>query len=108
MVTVEYDGCGDSGAIDSVSASTAGTAVDFPDTRIDIEDLSHDGQIFVKLMGLEDGVDMITSDLLAWHHAGWENGDGASGELTFHVDTEVIEFRQDARFTDYETFNYEF
>ena len=83
---VEFDGSDDSGCIEEVTAYAEGT-----DGRIEL-----DG---VLLSDIED----VSYAILSRHYGGWENNDGAYGELVFHVPSRIIEFEINIRFTDVNT-----
>ncbi len=85
---VEYDGCGDSGQIESVLAFDAGGS--------EVEPSSENG---LKSMELET----LFYDLLEARHPGWENNDGAFGEFKWNLTTEELAHVHNDRFTDYET-----
>lgn len=87
-VHIEYDGCGDSGQIESVSyLDREGKALDFSGTA----SLSEE-----RLMDL-------FYDLTQARHPGWENNDGAFGELDWNLDADTLRHTHNDRFTDYAT-----
>ena len=84
-VTAEYDGYGDSGNIEGMTLSPQ--------------------------MEIEAYLDMQLTDFL-WavaynEHPGFENNDGAFGEVTWDVTADKIRLTHNMRFTDYETSEHE-
>ena len=84
-VTAEYDGYGDSGNIE--------------------------GMVLTPQMEIEAYLDMQLTDFL-WdvaynEHPGFENNDGAFGEVTWDVTADKIRLTHNTRFTDYETTEHE-
>jgi hypothetical protein len=109
-VTVEFDGCGDSGQIESVEAvSLAGAPCPLPATSLSIrkavcgasEPQHHD-------MTVSDAVETFAYDLLGDTHQGWEINDGAYGTFVFDVATGAITLDCNLRFTDAEQFIHTF
>jgi hypothetical protein len=92
LVSSEYDGCGDSGQIESVSYFNAAN-----------EDLSQTVE-----EGLGKQVQDFFYDLLEVRHGGWENNDGGFGSFTWNVAETVetgggLSHEHNGRFTDYST-----
>jgi hypothetical protein len=109
-VTVEFDGCGDSGQIESVEAvSLAGAHCPLPATSLSIrkavwgvsEPQHHD-------MTVSDAVETLAYDLLSDTHQGWEINDGAYGTFVFDVAAGAITLDCNLRFTDAEQFLHTF
>jgi hypothetical protein len=106
-VTVEYDGSGDSGQIDCI------TAWDPNDQKIPL-------LLEPKLLlATEDPDQPIERNLesavedLAWNYLeslydGWENNDGACGTFVFDVPKRTITLDHNERFTDVNTYKREF
>jgi hypothetical protein len=106
-VTIEYDGSGDSGQIDSVEAWDANgermlmpleprlwLATDDPDQPIE--------------RNLESAVEDLAWDYLESLYNGWEDNDGACGAFVFDVSARTITLEHNERFTDVNTFTHEF
>lgn len=109
-VTVEFDGCGDSGQIESVEAvSLAGAPCPLPATSLSIgkavwgdsEPQHHD-------MTVSDAIETFAYDLLGDTHQGWEINDGAYGTFVFDVAAGAITLDCNLRFTDAEQFLHTF
>ncbi len=89
LVTVGFDGCGDSGQIESIEAYAGDTAAEFPPGQIELAEPGPDGGK-VEPFTLRDAVEKLSYDFLEETHGGWENNDGAYGEFTFDVKNRTI------------------
>ncbi|MCV2894886.1 DUF6878 family protein [Lentibacter sp. XHP0401] len=108
-VTVVFDGYGDSGQIESISAWVGETAVDFPRTQIAYAALTWDApEVEMRQLSLEDVVEQMAYDFLSDTHGGWENNDGAYGEFCFDAAARCIHLEFNERFTSSELYNHEF
>ena len=85
-VILQFDGCGDSGQIESFEARIGENPVDFPDAQVEIA-LARwgDSNIERSAFSVRDAVEQIAYDFLEETHCGWENNDGAYGEFTIDV-----------------------
>lgn len=91
LVTVTFDGCGDSGQIEDISAvdehgavDLAGIALPQPDCQSgDSSESDAPGQI-------TDAIETLAYDLLESEHGGWEINEGAFGEFRFDVADRTI------------------
>ncbi len=91
-VEVYYDGCGDSGQIESIHYfDTEYKQID-PTRRVT---LTHDA-----LMDL-------FYDLIEVRHDGWENNDGAFGEFTWDLTAATLLHTHSERYTECETTEHE-
>ena len=87
-VHIFYDGCGDSGQIETIEYTGAnGKAIDIA------------GRVAITESELLD----LFYDLIEVRHAGWENNDGAFGEFGWDLATGSLKHSHSDRFTDYET-----
>ena len=86
-VVVIFDGYGDSGQIESVTAYGPEDAeVELPDATIEMQEVVFDGpSIASETRSLREVVEIMSYDFLEATHDGWENDDGAYGEFTFDV-----------------------
>lgn len=85
-VIVTFDGSGDSGQIEDVSAFADGVVVDMPVTEAEISTPSWDGSGFEsRNLRLHDAIEQLAYDLLEETHDGWEINEGAYGEFSFDV-----------------------
>lgn len=108
-VTVEFDGYGDSGQIESVLAFAGEERRELPATSIMRHEASwNTAEISTIATPLSEAVEAICYDFLEQEHGGWENNDGAAGEFTFHVTERRIELDCNIRFTDSTHFSHAF
>lgn len=109
-VVVCFDGCGDSGQIESVEAFTAdNAALDLPATRIEMREVLFDGPaVSVEQRTVREVVEIMTYDLLEQTHDGWEDGDGAEAEFRFDVADRSILLDYDERYTATKNYQHEF
>lgn len=89
-VAAEYDGCGDSGQIESIEFRTATNEVC--------------GEVTDEV---EKEVEELLYDLLEVRHGGWENNDGAFGTFAWNVSDSTMQHEHNSRYMDYETSEYE-
>jgi hypothetical protein len=91
-VHILYDGCGDSGCIESITYTDEhGSTVDPAGTLAMTEE---------QLMDL-------FYDLTQARHPGWENNDGAYGEFDWNLSDDALKHTHNDRFTDYDTTEHE-
>ncbi len=92
VVHVNYDGCGDSGQIESVTyLGEGGKPVD----------------LTAEVAITEDQLTNLFYDLLETRHPGWENNDGACGEFQWNLTSDALHHSHNERFTDYDTTEHE-
>lgn len=106
LVTVPFDGEGDSGQIEEVKAFLHIDAdpQPFPDRPVKyrvhtFRDLK--SSVSEKEIPLAEAIEDLCYGLLQEHHDGWENNDGAFGEFTFEVEERRVILDFNARFTDF-------
>ena len=91
-VEILYDGCGDSGCIESITYTDGqGSAVD----------------VAGKLAMTEEQLMDLFYDLTQARHPGWENNDGAYGEFHWNLKDDALKHTHNDRFTDYDTTEHE-
>ena len=108
-VFVEFDGCGDSGQIESIVARAGDAEIDLPDATVAMtvvewgatEPVTHD-------LPLPDAIEQLAYDLLGATHRGWENNDGAYGDFTFDVAAGTISLEYHERYVATESYAHEF
>jgi hypothetical protein len=108
-VTVEFDGEGDSGGIEYVSASIGTTRTELPASSVPFRqtEFGDDAPVMTH-PALREAVETLCYDCLAHSHGGWENNDGAFGTFTFDVIKRTIELEFNGRFTDVATSTHEY
>ena len=121
MVTVEYDGSGDSGQIDMVSFFAGLGAEMKPLSEAQmalIKEASiawHDSHTnswpqpapTVGQKPLDQAIEALCYDYLSVHHGGWENNEGANGEFAFDVATGAVKLTHNERYTEYNSTEHE-
>jgi hypothetical protein len=100
-ITVTFDGCGDSGQIDAVTAYAGEQQTEFPATKVALR-LASWGRATIadREFLLSEAVEDLCYRCLEQTHGGWENNDGAYGEFTFDIAARTITLDFNGRFTD--------
>lgn len=97
-VEIVFDGSGDSGQIESVTARAGETPADLPAVEVAIATPIHDGSGLNHLtVGLGDAIEELAYGFLEETHGGWEINEGAFGEFTFDVAERSIELGYNER-----------
>ena len=109
IVTVSFDGYGDSGQIENIEAKVGDNAVDLPSGTIEIASpVWGSTDIKRQAQTITDGIEALGYDFLGATHCGWENNDGAYGEFTFDVAARTITLKYSERYTSSENYTHEF
>lgn len=109
QVVIDFDGYGDSGQIESISAYRGDETVELPPGTIGYLAAGWDNpEVEVSTMTVSQVAEEMAYDLLAQTHGGWEINDGAYGEFTFDVATRLISLDYNERYTTSEYFSHEF
>lgn len=91
IVTVVFDGCGDSGQIEDIEAKAGDLVVALPADQIEIACPVWGGsEIERRTQSVRDSIEALAYDFLGQTHGGWENNDGACGDFTFDVAERTI------------------
>lgn len=100
-VSVAFDGCGDSGQIESVTAIAAdGSEITLPATTIAMREVNFDGpSVRTEQRDIAEAIETISYAYLEETHDGWENDDGACGEFVFGVADRTIRLDYTERYT---------
>lgn len=109
-VIVRFDGAGDSGQIEEVTAfGEDGTERPLPDTQVELQKISFGEDAPTKLSEqLDEAIDTLAYALLQSSHGGWENNEGAYGEFTFDVAANLITLDYNERYETSEHFSHQF
>ena len=110
-VEITYDGCGDQGCIEEVTAyDAAGQIIDTTSDRplvITVRETvwneatqNYEVHMVVRSVGVRQAVEHWCYGLLEAHFAGWEIDGGASGTITINVKTRRGSIEHNARYTD--------
>mgnify|MGYP003613415137 FL=1 len=109
LVTVTFDGSGDSGQIEDIAAQSDDRTVDLPQGEITIATVAWGtDKVTAISMGVEAAIEQLAYDFLSETHGGWENNDGAYGEFTFDVAKGTITLDYNERYTATETYEHIF
>ena len=108
-VTVTFDGEGDSGQIEEVTAYKNEAAIGLPVSSVTLHSVPWGSETITGATSpVAEAIESLCYDYLSEAHGGWENNDGAFGEFTFHVSERRIELDFNDRFTDYTNHSYTF
>ncbi len=89
LVTVTFDGSGDSGQIEDVTAQRGGAVADLPSGEVTISTMRWgSGIVSTSTMPVTAAIEQMAYDFLSETHGGWENNDGAFGEALLHKSRE--------------------
>jgi hypothetical protein len=90
--TVEFSGSGDSGQLDGVAFEPE--AQDFPAIDVTLRSTSmYPGSHLNRYLTVDDLIETLAFQVIdAAGHSGWENNDGASGNIVFDIEAGTIEF----------------
>ena len=102
VVTVNFDGSGDSGQFDEATALTAeNTEVPIPQDDIEIEAVDFDAGIITRrVTTIREFVETLGYDFLEGTHSGWENDDGAYGQFRFTLADRTITLEYNERYIE--------
>jgi hypothetical protein len=108
-VVVDFDGYGDSGQIEDIHVRSGGEEIDMPEG-----DVEHSEALWGKpepersLIGFGLAVERLAYRVLEQTHDGWENDEGAYGDVIFNVAERSITLRYNERYTAYENYAHTF
>ena len=107
-IVVTFDGCGDSGQIESIDARDAHGEVALPEGETELASPTYDGaEVERRTLPVRDAIEQLAYDLLEELYAGWENNDGAYGEFAFDVAERTITLDYNGRYTAVESYSHE-
>lgn len=108
-VVVSFDGYGDSGQIESVEAQAGDDPVAMPAAAIEIAEAVWDqAKPKRSSVSIAAAVESLAYDVLERTHCGWENSDGAYGDIVFDVGEETITLDYNERYTASENYTHTF
>jgi hypothetical protein len=100
-VFVEFDGAGDSGQIEGVSARADDKPIDLPTTTVNLHHAPwNQPELSVEKTSLPEAVQDLCYGYLEQTHGGWENNDGAYGEFNLDVAERRITLDFNGRYTE--------
>jgi hypothetical protein len=90
-VIVNFDGCGDSGQIETIEPRAGDVDCALPDVDVEIAAANWRCTAIDRKPGpVREAIETLVYDVLSQTHDGWENNDGACGEFTFDVTERTI------------------
>lgn len=100
-ITIAYDGYGDEGQIESIDLrdSTNGQQP-MPDGDCRSWNVPWKGDPTELTGTIASALEDFGYEMLALHHAGWENGEGAYGELVVDVPARHAEMQHSTRYIE--------
>ena len=108
-VVVSFDGYGDSGQIENVEAQAGDNPVTVPAAAIEIAEAVWDqAEPKRSFVSIAAAVESLAYDVLEKTHCGWENSDGAYGDVIFDVAEGVITLDYNERYTASENYTHTF
>ena len=108
IVTVSFDGYGDSGQIENIEAKAGDNAVELPAGTIEIASPAWAStDIQRQAQTIPEAIEALAYDFLGATHCGWENNDGAYGEFMFDVAARTITLDYNERYTSTENYTHE-
>lgn len=100
LVTVDFDGYGDSGQIEDMFAFDGHGEVALPDYNLPMAgSASSPNGDPDERRPVKDIIETLAYDLLEGEHGGWENNEGAYGEFRFDVPKRTITLGYHERMT---------
>lgn len=106
-VTVTFDGGGDSGQIEDISAVANNAQLELPSAEIEL--VSHvwgQEEPTRTRMPVAEAIEQLAYDLLSLTHCGWENNDGAYGEFVFDVRQRSLSLEHNERYVTSEQYSH--
>lgn len=108
-VVVTFDGYGDSGQIENVDVRAGDDYVAMPDARIELaQALWGQSAPERSTVTIAMAVESLAYDVLERTHGGWENNDGAYGDIIFDVAERTITLDYNERYTASENYTHSF
>ena len=104
-----FDGYGDSGQIENVDVRAGDDYVAMPDARIELaQALWRQSAPERSTVTIAVAVESLVYDVLERTHGGWENNDGAYGDITSDVAERTITLDYNERHTASENYTHSF
>lgn len=102
-VEVTFDGYGDSGQIEDVTAKAGDREVALPTISIEVARAEWGSPDIVRVThSMSQAIEQLAYDFLRETHEGWENNGGAYGDFYFDVAERTITLNYNERFEDSE------
>lgn len=101
-VHVEFNGEGDSGQIEVVTAMRNGESIPMPEATVTLRQASFGStEPVISECSLREAIETLCYDFLEDELSGWENNDGSSGDFCFDVEERTVDLEFHTRYTDY-------
>lgn len=104
-VDITYDGCGDGGCIETLTAFGADkreltlpdkpVAIQLVSSTWDTKTTSYNKGLVKRTVPLREAIENWCYDLLEEHFAGWENNEGSDGTITINVLNKTVVMHHD-------------
>jgi hypothetical protein len=109
LVTVAFDGEGDSGQIENIQAHAGDAEAQLPTPSVEFQKVAwNSAKLDASSIDLREAIETLCYNYLEQEHGGWENNDGAFGEFVFSVSSKSIELEFNGRFSDFSTTSHTF
>jgi len=103
-VVIRYDGGGDEGQVHEIAAFCAdGRGMEIPSIACQRHQRRYDGAVTLDTVLLQAALENLAIEVLCGSWPGWEDGEGAYGELEVKASAGEATLTHHARFVDYET-----
>ena len=110
VITIGFDGCGDSGQFDApvgFDAENREVAIPTGDITVNVVDFDT-GTVRKQSTTPGDYIEALAYDFLEDTHSGWEDGEGADGEFRFSLRERTITLDYNERYIEYNHHEHEF
>lgn len=108
-VIINFNGYCNSGQIEQLEFWSGDKKIEPPEVMLPYLERQQDGiEAMPKQVSLCGAVENLVYDRLALTHCGWEEGEGASGDIRFDVATKTIQLDLYRRYSDVEHFAHVF
>jgi len=108
-VHIEFDGCGDSGQIECVTAYRGEEKAELPTVVVTLQQASwNHTELGTMEESLPQALETLCYDYLEETNSGWENNDGAYGEFHLDVASRTVKLEFNGRYTEVLTENHTF
>jgi hypothetical protein len=107
VVTIGFDGSGDSGQFDApmgFDAENREVVIPTGDKSVDFDT----GTVSEVTVTVGDYIVTLACDFLEETHDGWEDGEGAHGEFRFSLSDRTITLDYNERYIEYNHYEHEF
>ena len=100
-VTIAYDGYGDEGQIETIALRDFAEAEQpVPEGECASWSVPWKGDAIEVTATIASAIEDFGYEMLVLHHAGWENGEGAYGELVIDVTAKHAEMQHSTRYIE--------